>query len=272
MHRCNVLFFAAGLGTRLRPFTENDPKPSLPLLKVPLGYYLLPYLENLNIEKFVVNTFHLPIKIHQLYSAQIFESTFKKKIQFSDEKDFIRGSAGGIKYAENLFNKNYPLVVCNSDEVLFTESYDFISKAVEHHMHKKSLATLVVMDHPLAGQQFGAIWLDKEMKVKHIGKTNNGISDLRPKHFVGIQILSPMIIDLIANTTEKNIFYDLLINYLPQVDIYQINCDWYETGDLNSYQNAKNEILNQLQSKNMLYQNHYEKLNRYPKSQLSDLA
>ena len=60
MNNCDVMMFAAGLGTRLRPATNRHAKPVLPLNQIALGYYALPYLDCLEIKNFVVNTFHLP--------------------------------------------------------------------------------------------------------------------------------------------------------------------------------------------------------------------
>ena len=66
---CQAFIFAAGLGTRLRPITEKHPKPTIPLFGIPLGYYILPYLDQLLIKKYIANTFHLPEQIHQLYKS-----------------------------------------------------------------------------------------------------------------------------------------------------------------------------------------------------------
>lgn len=62
----NVMLLAAGEGTRLRPYTEILPKPAIPFLTIPLAAHALSFLRGFTIDKLVVNTFHLPHKIHEL--------------------------------------------------------------------------------------------------------------------------------------------------------------------------------------------------------------
>lgn len=267
MNKCNVMMFAAGLGTRLRPATIQNPKPAIPLNQIPLGYYALPYLENLNIEKFVVNTFYLPEQIHNLYTV------LNKNIEFSDETDFIKGSGGGLKLAEIKMNPDLPIVTMNADEIFFTADAGIVEKALAQHQKNKCLATLIVIEHPEAGGQFGGIWCEPNTnKVIHIGKDKPNLT-AKPWHFIGLQILSPAVLELIPENTESNIFYDVLIHHLntENIQIFPITCDWYEVGNITDYQKTKSEINLKLQT-NPIYQNHYQKLNQYPKSHLGDLA
>ena len=270
---CQAFIFAAGLGTRLRPITEKYPKPTIPLFGIPLGYYILPYLDQLLIKKYIANTFHLPEQIHELYKST------KNEFLFSDEKDFIKGSAGGLKQAEKMISPDLPIIVANSDEILFTEENDFLVKALKQHVEKKSLATLIVIQHPEAGHKFGGIWCDQnkfnrkfDRKVKHIGKSSEKTSGLQAWHYIGLQILSPEALQLIESNKELNIFYDVLIHQLDRKDvsIYPIKADWYETGNHADYQIAKSEILKNMNKP--IYKNHFDLLKKYPQSRLSDLT
>lgn len=298
MNKCNILMFAAGLGTRLRPATLKHPKPAIPLNKIPLGYYALPYLEKIKAQKFVINTFHLPEQIHQLYLAtqsQLYSpayspaESFEKndsinskkfsEIIFSDETDFIKGSGGGLKQAEKYFDLNLPILTMNADEIFFTPETDFIKNALAQHQMQNAMATLIVTEHPEAGHTFGAIWCEPNpessttsIKVIHIGK-NKPTPTAKPWHFIGLQILSPKVLVDVLKNTESNIFYDVLIHQLQmnKIQIYPIKCDWYEVGNLEDYKKAKSEI-NQKLKTDLIYQTHYQKLNQFKKSQLSDLA
>jgi mannose-1-phosphate guanylyltransferase len=58
---------AAGLGKRLRPLTENLPKPLIPIFQKPLITFALDHLINLGVERFVINT-------HK--QAELFENFF----------------------------------------------------------------------------------------------------------------------------------------------------------------------------------------------------
>lgn len=240
----NLFILAAGLGTRFKPLTLKMPKPTIPFLNVPMGYYNFRFLEKLNpmIKHLVVNTHHLPEQVEALYREQKFITA---PATFSKETDKILGTAGGIKFATPLFKKNGSIIVMNADEIMFTENDDFMVDAVVQHNKNSALATLIVMKHPEAGKKFGAI-LCEDRKVKNIAKT---ITDdkLEPWHYVGIIILSYEVLNLIENGKEQNIFYDILINHLERVQIFPIEAEWFETGNPVDFLKATDYVLNKLQ-------------------------
>lgn len=264
----NALLFAAGLGARLRPATLENPKPVIPLFGIPMGYYLLPYIFELSVQNFVVNTFHLPEKIHECYGK------LRHSILFSDEKDFIKGSGGGLKQAEKILANNNPILAGNADEVFFAKDSKFLQRALEKHNREKALATLIVMPHPEAGKKFGGIWTESESseKVTAIGKEAPA-SQAKAWHFIGLQILSPEIFSMIDTGKEQNIFYDVLIHRLAthKVQIFSVDMDWYELGNLQDYQAAK-KVIAEKKLTDPVYQKHFTKLNALPQSKLGDLA
>ena len=50
----------AGLGTRLRPLTEDLPKPLIPIFQKPLITFALDHLFDLGVKSFIINTHHRP--------------------------------------------------------------------------------------------------------------------------------------------------------------------------------------------------------------------
>lgn len=266
MSACDVFLFAAGLGTRLRPFTEKNPKPVLPLLSYSLGLYPLPYIEHMPVKNFIVNTFHLPEQVHQLYKKTKFNP------QFSDETGFIKGSAGGLKQAEHLFSPNNQILAINADEVMFTNDSDFLKKAFEYHTKNNNLATLIVKEHPGVGKEFGGIWCD-DQTVNKISKTAPENSKLKGWHFIGYQFLSPEVLKMVEKNKETNIFYDILIKQIKtkRVRIFPVQADWYETGNLNDYKKAK-AIIAEKSLTQKEYKDFYSEMKKYPKSELPDLA
>lgn len=252
----NVFLLAAGLGTRLQPLTHKLPKPCVPFLNVPLGLYQLPYLKDLPISTLTVNTFHLPRKVENLYRSL---NNFKVPINFSSEEGKLMGSSGGLKKAEDLLDIKKPILMLNSDEIFFTSNKEFLKTAYEKHLKNKNLATLIVSKHPLAGTKFGAIWCENN-KVKHIGKTSS-ISGLKPYHYIGMIFLDPSILSFIPQDQESNIFYDTLIHLLPSksVEIEEISCSWYETGNGPDYLAATKVILENLDTKLLSFINSFDK-------------
>lgn len=243
MSEANAFLLAAGLGTRFKPLTLTYPKPSIPFLNVPMGFYQFRYLSHLQINKLVVNTFHLPEKVRSLYQNQPY---FKNEIAFSDEKGEILGSAGGLKKASPLMDLSKPILMMNADEIYFAKDEAFLKKAYDQHITNKNLATLIAMKHPDAGKKFGSIWCDGK-RVKNISKQSAPAS-MQDWHFIGAMFLSPEILNKIPDNKETNIFYDVLIKELNQknVEIYPIDCNWYETGNLNDFLQATQGVLKNL--------------------------
>jgi mannose-1-phosphate guanylyltransferase len=63
----------AGLGTRLRPLTDLVPKPLLPIFGKPIISFVLDHLIAHGVERFVINTHHLPEQINRLFAAKLDE-------------------------------------------------------------------------------------------------------------------------------------------------------------------------------------------------------
>lgn len=255
----NLFFLAAGLGTRLRPLTHKYPKPCVPFLNVPMGLYQFRFLNDLNIHSCVANSFHLPNKISDLYLNQ----TYHKPVLLSEESGHILGSAGGLKKASQQFkNDDETILMMNADEIFFTEDHSFLKKAYEQHIKKQNLATLVVMKHPEAGQKFGAIWCDQNNKVNTImAAQHKPEGDLQAFHYIGIIFLHKKILSMIPDNKETNIFYDILIHELNNhsVEIFKLDCNWYETGNPKDYLAATQKVLSSLDSHTHNFINTYDK-------------
>lgn len=245
----NVLILAAGLGTRLRPVTITVPKPCVPFLNVPMGLYNFRFLKHLNISQLVVNTYHLPEKIKELYTSQPY---YKNPIQFSNETGQILGSAGGLKNASSLFkftkDNGDTILMLNADEIFFDVSEEFLQEAYQFHIKENNYATIVTMSHPEAGKKFGGIWC-KQSRVENIGKTASS-SQQKPLHYIGMIFLNRAALSEIADNQEVNIFYDFLIHKLTteKVQSFNVDCSWFETGNFHDYFEASQQVLKKYES------------------------
>lgn len=235
-----ALILAAGEGTRFRPHTLQLPKPAIPFLNVPMGYYSLPWLKQAGVQSLVINTFHLPEKVKALYEGQNFFT-----VEYSKEVGKILGSGGGLKNASGLFKSEENLFLLNSDEIYLTKEKNPFDKLSQQHLKSDAISTLLVTEHPEVGSKFGGIWVDDKNKVIGFGKTKPA-GTVQGFHYLGCQILNKKVFDYLTPNEEQNILYDGLTKAIQAghtIELCNIPCDFFETGNLKDYLSATNQVL-----------------------------
>ena len=100
----------AGLGTRLRPLTDDLPKPLVPIFQKPLITFAFDHLLAAGCDKLVVNTHRLPERFADLFPESLYRD---KGIRFLHEPEIL-GTGGGIKNAHRFFGDE-PFVVYSGD-------------------------------------------------------------------------------------------------------------------------------------------------------------
>lgn len=93
------MILAAGLGTRLKPLTDRMPKALVPVDGTPLLEGLIRRLQKAGFEDFVINVHHFPEQIEAFLKEH---GNFGSRIAFSDERDLLRETGGGIRHAATL--------------------------------------------------------------------------------------------------------------------------------------------------------------------------
>lgn len=239
----NVMLLAAGEGTRLRPYTLIKPKPAIPFLNIPLASYPLAFLEDLKIDRLVVNTFHLPTKVVDLFVNM---NHGARRLHFSHEIIQILDTGGGLGAARDYFKPTEDLILMNSDEVILPIEKGILAKALEQHRKNQAFCTLLTMDYEGVGTKFGGVWMDESEKVRGFGKTPPNPDCKKAEHFIGIQILSGKVFEYLPNGTPANILYDAVTKAIGEghlVQRYKVNCHWYETGNPQDFLKATESCL-----------------------------
>jgi mannose-1-phosphate guanylyltransferase len=114
MKQINTAFIlGAGLGTRLRPLTENTPKPLLPIGGKPIIAYAMEHLRAIGVQRFIVNTHHCAEK----YFAVFPESNWQGIPIIFRHEPILLDTAGGIKNIENLITNDKRILVYNGDVI-----------------------------------------------------------------------------------------------------------------------------------------------------------
>lgn len=88
---------AAGLGTRLRPLTEELPKPLIPIFQKPLVTFALDHLIGVGVNRFVINTHRHPELFQGFFATREYRGF---PITLVHEPDLLE-TGGGIKNAES---------------------------------------------------------------------------------------------------------------------------------------------------------------------------
>lgn len=196
-----AMIFAAGLGTRLRPLTNNKPKALIEAKGKTLLEIVIQRLQKFGFEEIVINVHHFADQITEYLKAN---NNFGINIEISDERDKLLDTGGGLKKAKSFFD-DQPFLIHNVDiisDINLEDLYKF-------HFNSKALATLAVKNR-LSSRYF---LFDDENKLcgwknDKTGETiitNESRKELKPLAFSGIQIADPKI-----------------FNYMPDNDVFSI--------------------------------------------------
>jgi MurNAc alpha-1-phosphate uridylyltransferase len=107
----SAIVLAAGLGTRMRPYNGNVPKPLVAIGGKPLIDYSLDRLADAGVERVVVNVHHLADALERHLAARA-----RPQIVISDERGELLGTGGGVAKALPLLG-GQPFFLVNSDTV-----------------------------------------------------------------------------------------------------------------------------------------------------------
>ncbi|MBU1026613.1 MAG: NDP-sugar synthase [Candidatus Margulisbacteria bacterium] len=151
-----AIIIAGGLGTRLRPLTNNIPKPIVPVANIPFVVHQIEHLVRHGIDEVILNLHYLSHEIKKILDDG---KQWGIKIRYSIEEHPL-GTAGAVKNAEQFFDEG-PMVIFNGDVVTDLN----ISKLINYHREKKALVTLALteVEDPTA---FGLVITDNDGRVK----------------------------------------------------------------------------------------------------------
>lgn len=132
-----AMILAAGLGTRLKPFTDNHPKALAVVNQKTILQRNIEYLKSYGINDFIINVHHFADQIQSFIQEYPKEEI---RIQISDESNEVLETGGGLKKAAWFFNDNQPFVLMNVD--ILTDLP--LDQMLAFHTEHKPIATLAV--------------------------------------------------------------------------------------------------------------------------------
>lgn len=201
-----ALIFAAGKGTRLKPFTDSHPKALALVNDVPLLERNIKYLQSFGVTEFVINVHHFGEQIVEFLEKN---NHFGAKIDISDEKDELLETGGGLLFAQKYLENEENFLIMNAD--ILTDLN--IHELVKFHETHLPLATLAVSDRNSSRKLF----FNSEMVLKGWMNKNSGEtkmaefnSDFKELAFSGIHCINSSIFDKIKRRGKFSIMEEYL--------------------------------------------------------------
>lgn len=201
-----ALIFAAGKGTRLKPFTDHHPKALALVNGVPLLERNIKYLQGFGINDFVINVHHFGEQIIAFLKKNNY---FGSKIEFSDEKYELLETGGGLVFARKLLDLGEDFLIMNADILTDLDLNSFI----KFHQGKNDFATLAVSDRKSSrkllfnSEMVLRGWLNVESGEQRLAEFNKGF---KPLAFSGIHCINPRIFNKIKRTGKFSIMEEYL--------------------------------------------------------------
>ncbi|CAN2242708.1 sugar phosphate nucleotidyltransferase [Candidatus Planktophila dulcis] len=188
------ILLVGGFGTRLKPLTDESPKPMLPVAGLPVTEHQILAAKKAGVHTLVLATSYL---------AEIFTPYFGNgakwgmKILYAVEKEPL-GTGGAIRNAAELLGRDEPVVVFNGD-VLSRHS---IADQIKFHTDNKADVTLHLIDVEDA-RAFGCVPTDAEGRVTaFLEKMDNPVTN---SINAGCYVFSPDVIDKIPLGTVVSV-------------------------------------------------------------------
>ncbi|MBO9634188.1 MAG: nucleotidyltransferase family protein [Chitinophagaceae bacterium] len=189
-----AMIFAAGLGTRFKPWTDKHPKALALINGKSLLQRNIEYLQHYGIHGVVVNVHHFA---DQIIDAIQQNKGWGSNITISDETDAVLETGGGLKKAAHFFSSTVsPIVIINVDILTDLD----LGEMLKAHNTYQPLATLAVSDRSTSRY----FLFDEEDTLAGWRNVSTGEEKISrkaeryvQKAFSGIHVISPAMLPLI---------------------------------------------------------------------------
>jgi NDP-sugar pyrophosphorylase family protein len=241
-----AMILAAGLGTRLRPLTNDRPKALVEVGGHTLLEITLTRLSEFGVREVIVNVHHFADKVIDYLRAN---NNFGMRIEISRE-EVLLDTGGGLKKAARFFQEQ-----ADSHEPFILHNVDVISgidleRMMQFHRERHALATLAVQDretsryllfdrqNQLCGRLSG-----RDSKAEFLQSSQQLHSQALA--FSGIHIISPLLLSVMTEEGAFSIidFYLRIAAHGERILAFRAdNYYWYDLGQPDSVARAEEDI------------------------------
>lgn len=231
------MIFAAGLGTRLKPLTDEIPKALVKINGVTLLEIAVKKLSSQGINDIIINVHHFAEKIKEYLKEK---NNFDVNVTVSDESGELLDTGGGLKKASSFFNDGKSFLVYNVD---ILSNID-LEALIDFHEKSNVLATLAVRQRKTSryllfnANNMLCGWQNEE--TKEIRIVRNFEKYLNVAAFSGIQVISPKIFNLITEEGKFSLvnLYLRLCENNRIIAYYHDDDKWMDVGKIENIAQA----------------------------------
>lgn len=230
-----AVIMAGGEGSRLRPLTCTRPKPMMPVMNRPMMEHIVNLLKEHGIEQIGVTLQYLPDAIKDYFGSG---SEFGVNMRYFLEEVPL-GTAGSVKNAEAFLDETF--IVISGDALT-----DFdLSKAIEFHRSKDSLATIVLtrVECPL---EYGVVITETDGRISQFLEKPSWGEVFSDTVNTGIYILEPEVLNYFKAGEKFDFSKDLFPLLMKKGKaMYGVVLDgyWCDIGNLKQYLKAHHDVL-----------------------------
>ena len=240
-----AMIFAAGLGTRLQPFTNDRPKAMVEINGKPMLEWLIIKLKKFGYNRIIINTHHFAEVIHNFIDDN---NSFGIEIIISHEKKLLLDTGGGLQKAAEYFDLSKPILVHNVDIITDID----LNKLLDFHLQSDNIATLFVRNRETSryllfdNNNTLKGWVNKNTGDKILVDSEN--QDLKELAFNGVHIISPKMFSKFTSTGKFSIIPEYLqIAKTNTIKGFEDNsCYYLDIGKIDSLKQAEADAIDGL--------------------------
>ncbi|MBI2449532.1 nucleotidyltransferase family protein [Candidatus Pacearchaeota archaeon] len=229
-----VIILAGGLGERLRPLTDEVPKPLLPILGKPILEYCIENLKKHGLTDIILSVGYKSERIKEYFGDG---SRFRVKILYNIESQPL-GTGGAVKEIVNKLGIKDNFLLLWGDNIA---DYDISRMLTEHHKTNAEITMSLTPREDV--ENFGVIELEGNRIIKFVEKpkreeaTSNLIN-------AGAFIIAPKALDILPDgksSIERQCFESVSLNK-KRYYAFKHKGYWFPTDTLEKYKQAEEEI------------------------------
>lgn len=222
------VILAAGFGLRLRPLTNEMPKPLLPIAGRPILARTLDRLARAGCQAVAINLHHLGEKIR----AAMGDAYRGMPIEYFDEPEIL-GTLGALPPMRNFLRPAGLVILVNGDSLCRWP----VESLIERHRATGARATLLLATRPDPAELGGGVGVDRGGRIVQMRDAPAAGVVARRRVFSGMHVFAP---ELLAEVSEgpADIVESLYLPLLARgerIESFATRALWHDLGTRQRY-------------------------------------